>query len=111
MIMPLVGSGVRCDDNAAHGAHMDLADMSMADMPGMPMPINGENGSTDTHQDCSLPWSSGLCQSMASCAPSAMTVEQATLVAHVIGAHDEPILKAQWLRSVIRAPEPPPPRA
>lgn len=92
--MPLSSGFIRCDD-AGHSAHMDMADVSMPDMsmagmpmPGMPMPGNGDS-SSDSHSDCSLPWSSGECQSMMSCAPSAMSVEQATVVANVIGAHED----------------------
>ena len=79
---PLVGSGGRCDDDD-HAAHMDMADMSM---PGMPMSGDGANGSTDSHSGCSLPWSPAQCQSMTSCAPSAMAVEQPAVVANVIVA-------------------------
>lgn len=85
--------------------------MSMADMPGMSMPADSDDGSSGSHSDCSLPWSAGECQSMTSCAPSPMRVEQATAIATVVIAHDETVLKTQGLRSVIRAPEPPPPRA
>ena len=108
MIMPLVGSGFRCDDSAAHDTHMDMTDMSM---PGMPMPGDDGDDSTDSHSDCSSPWSGGECQSMASCAPNAMSVEQQSAAAIVFVAHDEPIARHLGLRSVTRAPEPPPPRA
>lgn len=106
--MPLTSGALRCEDDAGHSVHMDMADMSM---PGMPMPGDAGDGSTDSHSDCSFPWSSGECQSMTSCAPSAMSVEQPTVAAIVALAHDEPMLPAHDLRSVTRAPEPPPPRA
>lgn len=110
MIMPLVGSGFRCDTSAGHASHMDMemADMSM---PGMPMPADGANGSTESHPDCSFPWPSGECHSMTSCAPSVMSVEQPTVAAIIAVSHDEPVLRGEDLRSVTRAPEPPPPRA
>ena len=63
---------------------MDMADMSMADMPGMSMPADSDDGSSGSHSDCSLPWSAGECQSMTSCAPSPMRVEQATAIATVV---------------------------
>lgn len=110
LIMPLVGSGFRCDSNEGHASHMDM-DMSDMSMPGMPMPGDGANGPTESHSDCSLPWSSGECQSMTSCAPSVMTVEQRTVEAVIAVSHDEPVLRDEGLRSVARAPEPPPPRA
>lgn len=108
LAMPLTSGSIRCDNDAGHAAHMDVAGMSM---PGMPMPSDGGNGSSDSHSDCSLPWPPGQCQSMTSCAPSAMSVEQATAVASVVMAHEEPMQKDHGLRSVTRAPEPPPPRA
>lgn len=114
LIMPLVGSGFRCDSNAGHASHMgmDMAmDMSDLSMPGMPMPGDGGNGSTESHSDCSFPWSAGECQSMTSCAPNAMTVEQPTVATVILVSHDEPVLRDEGLRSVTRAPEPPPPRA
>ena len=109
---PLSSGFIRCDDSG-HSAHMEMADMSMTDMsmPGMPMPGDSDGGSSDSHSDCSLPWSSGECQSMTSCAPSAMRVEPATVIASVVTDHEGPVLKTDGLRSVIRAPEPPPPRA
>ena len=110
--MPLSGGSIRCDD-AGHDARMDMAELPMSDMsmPGMPMPGDSDDSSSGSHSDCSLPWSSGECQSMTSCVPSAMRVEPATVIARVAISHDEPVLKAQGLRSVIRAPEPPPPKA
>lgn len=106
--MPLSSGAIGCDKGAAHSAHMDVADMSM---PGMPMPADGGRSSTDSRSDCSLPWPPGLCQSMTSCALGPMSVEQPAVIASVIVAHDEPVLKSHGLRSITRAPEPPPPRA
>lgn len=110
--MPLVGTGFPCDD-AGHSSHMDMdmTDMSMPDMPGMPMPGDDRDDAKGSHSDCSFPWSPGECQSMASCAPSAMTVEEPTAALMVAVAHDEPVARYEGLRSVSRAPEPPPPRA
>ena len=110
--MPLVWSSFRCDANTGHASHMAM-DMDMADMamPGMPMPGDGGNGSTDSHSDCSFPWSSGECQSMTSCAPSAMSAEQLTVAVIIARSHDQLVLRNEGLRSVTRAPEPPPPRA
>jgi hypothetical protein len=85
-----------------------MADMPM-DMP-MDMPANSGEPS-DSHSDCSLPWSLGGCQLMTSCAPSAIAVEAATLSAFVSVAHDEPASRDEQLRSVTRSPESPPPRA
>ena len=109
--MPLVGTGVRCEDNAGHDAHMDMAGMSMPDMAGMPMPSGNEDGSDNSHSDCSFPWSPADCQSMASCTPTAMSVEAPSVAAFVATAYDEPTARVPSLRSVTRAPEPPPPRA
>ena len=125
LALPLTSGALRCEDGAGHSAHMDMdmADMSMPgmsmpgmsmpgmSMPGMPMPGDGADGSANSHSDCSLPWSSGPCQSMASCAPGAMSIEQPTIGATIGVARDEPTLPGHDLRSVTRAPEPPPPRA
>lgn len=118
LTMSLVGSGAACDggkDHSAHMADMAMADMpmrdvAMADMPGMPASA-GDEKAPSPHSDCSFPWSSGDCTGMTSCAPSVMGVEQFAAVSVIDRIHDEPASRVEHLRSVTRAPEPPPPRA
>ena len=115
LTMSLVGSGYACDAAPDHSTHMAMGDMAMPgmDMPGMPMqaPAGGQQDRSDSHSDCSFPWSSGDCQGMASCAPSVMGAEQSRAIAVMPRPHDELAMRAEQLRSVTRAPEPPPPRA
>ena len=115
LTMSLVGSGAACGGGRDHAAHMAMADMAMpemamADMPGMPAPADDENAA-NPHSDCSFPWSSGNCTGMTSCAPSVMGVEQPEVESAIARIHDEPAARVEHLRSVTRAPEPPPPRA
>ena len=111
LTMSLVGSGAACGggkDHATHMADMAMPGMAMADMPGMPAPA--DDGTSDPHSDCSFTWSSGNCTGMTSCAPSVMGVEQSAVETAVARIHDEPASRVEHLRSVTRAPEPPPPR-
>jgi hypothetical protein len=119
LVMPLVGSGARCDDDS-HASHMSMSGMSMPgmpdmadmpDMPGMQMPGGESDEAPLPDPDCTLPWSGGRCDSMASCAPGAMTVERPAIVAAVATGHDEPAGPTYGLRSVTRTPETTPPRA
>ena len=115
-----VGSGFACEMATSHAAHMAMEAMPMADMPDMPdmpgMPAHGAansapDGSTDSRSDCEFPWSSGDCQAMTSCAPNAVAADEPSFVSTAQVAHDEPAWRADQLRSVVRSPEPPPPRA
>lgn len=114
-------SGVACDLDDAHVAHMtamagtDMASSGMAGMamPGMPrMPNAGESGDQGSSgTECSLPWSAGDCTDMTSCSPAALSVPLPALVASAEPPHGEPAWLVGQLRSVSRTPEPPPPRA
>lgn len=112
--MSLVGSGYACRAHEGHAAHMAMGDMPMAEMP-MDMPMDmadhGSGDRADSSSDCSFPWSLGGCESMASCAPSAVVVDAAILSPFAALEHDAPAFRADHLRSVSRSPELPPPRA
>lgn len=117
LIVTWVGaSGFACDSSDAHAEHMtamggtDMADMDMAGMPDMPRGgDHGADGPTGT--ECSEPWSAGDCTDMTSCAPAALSVPLPALVASAEPPHREPVWLGAQLRSVVRTPEPPPPRA
>ena len=116
LIATWVGAGGFACDLDAHAAHMtamagaDMAGMDMARMPDMPRAgDNGDEGHSGT--ECSLPWSAGDCSDMTSCAPAALSVPLPALVASAEPPYSESAWLAEQLRSVARAPEPPPPRA
>lgn len=109
-----VGSGFACELGTDHATHMAMDAMPMSDMPGMPAHEPGNSapeGLTDSHSDCEFPWSSGDCQAMTSCTPNAVAADEPSFVSIAQGAHDEPTSRADQPRSVVRSPEPPPPRA
>lgn len=98
-------------------SHMDMAEMPMSDMSGMPgmpghAPASGDESTPPvSHTDCSIPGSPGACQTMTTCAPGVMTVEQPGLLHVWPVTPDAPVWRSAQLRSIARAPEPPPPRA
>lgn len=105
----LLESGYAClamSDGSAAGATM----------AGMTMP--GESGSSDRpagdgqeQAPCEFPWAPNGCQSIAPCAPAAVTVASAPAVSAFL-LHDAPMTLVQLAPAApSRAPELPPPRA
>jgi hypothetical protein len=96
-------------------ASMDMpGDMPMADMPGMDMSgaqqqPGGESG--HDHAPCTFPWAPDGCQSMAPCAPTALTSHAEAL--RVLHAVPSPVasLDVRTPASIKSPPELPPPRA
>ena len=103
----LVESGYACgitSDRSSTGASM----------PGMPMPgdTNQQPAPSDDHQaPCRFPWAPNGCQSMAPCAPTALTVSSFAVAPEA----PAPVALVELLvlppLSISLAPELPPPRA
>jgi hypothetical protein len=115
-----VGSGFACvvpatgHSAVAVMAGMDMSgDMPTADMVGMDMSATqhpgGESG--PDHAPCTFPWAPDGCQSMAPCAPTALSSHAEAL--RVLHAVPSPVasLDVRTPPSVKSPPELPPPRA
>ena len=108
----LVGSGFICGAERGAATHMAMGDMSMPDMPSHSSMPDGDQAPKNPHSDCTLPWALGAgCQSMTSCAPTAISGDVRADAPQLLPDHDAIVWRANQLRSVTRSPEPPPPRA
>jgi hypothetical protein len=113
----LVGSGFTCvTDEGDAGAAM--ADMGMADMPGMSMdgPVDADPGnpsSTSRHSDpepCNLPWAPNGCTLMIPCGPHAVTPQAQTIGESQPSTHADVAREIATPPSAIIALDTPPPR-
>ena len=90
---------------------------SMSEMAGMQMPAGPDHSSSaprqQDHQDtpCRFPWAPGGCQTMAPCAPSALTVASTDVASAPSERNVLEPLVVLAPPALTSAPELPPPRA
>ena len=113
-----VGSGFACvmpGMGQSESAAMSGMDMRGVDMAGMDMPSHAEQHQSATpahdHVPCKFPWAPDGCQSMAPCAPVALTSHAQSLRAPDSVPTSVASLVVLTPPSQVRPPELPPPRA
>jgi hypothetical protein len=89
---------------------MSKAQMSSAQHHGMAMPTQGEQRASTEQRSCEIPATKDCCLTLMSCALTLAAEEDAGIRAPVRARGATPRLTADVLASLIRAPEPPPPR-
>lgn len=77
----------------------------------MAMPTDHDSKATDENKSCEIPATRDCCQAIASCAVAFGIAGDISSNAAAIGDADAPRSADQTLASLIRAPEPPPPKS
>ena len=112
----LVGSGFACimpamdamHGMAMSGSHQPMGGADIAAKPGVP---ESDESSAPADTACDFPWAPDGCQSMAPCAPTALTVTRSVVPTPLAMHQDVAWLAVLAPPSLRTPPELPPPRA
>lgn len=109
----LLGSGALCAAPLLGGtSQRGMAGMAQMNMSRAPAPAP-RSPRTPAHEQmpCHLPWAPAGCQTMAPCAPTALTSKMLVILSAPLVPHDVQRLELLAPPSISTPPELPPPRA